>query len=72
MIKKYLLYPGKVYSQNDGDVHNISGYQLAKLYNVNLSECCMADSIAARKGQLEHLIKLKPRFDGDYTLPNTN
>jgi hypothetical protein len=37
--KKYILIPDYVISRTDGDLHYVDAMQLARLYNVPLSEC---------------------------------
>lgn len=76
---KYVLYPGHVRSQHDGDYHFISAKQLAQLYRVPMEECLVIDYEQARLlptreklalyNQAEHLIQLSPRYKGDYSLP---
>lgn len=39
MQKKYLVIPGKVTSQTDGDTHHIGAMRLIELYGVNPDEC---------------------------------
>lgn len=77
-MKKYLLCPGYVTSRTDGDRHYITADQLARLYRVNPSDCEVrqdaepweSPSLAAvRKQRHAGLIKLGPRYDGDYRLP---
>jgi hypothetical protein len=79
--KKYILYPGEVASKFDGDRHYIDAYRLAQLYKVRIDECFIADSrnvvpsnYFAWNGTIgfDHrnaLIKLYPRYDGDYKIP---
>lgn len=80
MTIRYLLCPGPVRSKRDGQVHHVPAMQLAHLYGVQLSECAILpgnrtpwDSRAretwlarANRGEV---IALRPRYDGDYTLP---
>lgn len=77
-MKKYLICPGYVISKNDGDRHYISANQLLRLYRVNPAECEVlkeADpweprSLAEqRERRYAGLIRLAPRYDGDYRLP---
>lgn len=67
-MKRYLLCPGYVISQTDGDLHYISAPKLARLYGVNLNEC-VSDSDRLQSRNNQHLTKLFPRFGGDYSLP---
>lgn len=78
---RYLLCPGPVRSRTDGQVHHVSAAQLARLYRVPMDECvtlprpgnpCATDlilSLMERSGPGGDLIRLHPRFDGDYRLP---
>lgn len=66
----YVLAPGWVRSRIDGDRHFTGAARLAALYGVPLRRCLA-------KGALgdflpEGAILLKPRFDGDYSLPVTS
>lgn len=75
---RYLLCPGTVRSRIDGDVHRISASQLAALYGVRMDECfVLADprfysflneQLLARVARGE-LIALRPRQNGNYSLP---
>lgn len=68
---KYVLHPGHVTSQTDGQRHYITSMQLAKLYGVSLRECWIVRSGEFWAGgrDTDRLIHLYPRYDGDYTLP---
>ncbi len=70
--KKYLLVPGYVKSQNDDDAHYISATRLALLYQVSLDDCEIYYADARHISTYPGLIRLKPRHDGDYTLPWRN
>ena len=76
MTIKYEVYPGNVTRKTDGQIHYITAHQLMRLYGVNPVECVVygpqywwmnghLSSAKAGKG----LIRLEPRYDGDYTLP---
>ncbi|WP_426106390.1 hypothetical protein [Massilia sp. TSP1-1-2] len=72
----YALYPGLVYSQSDGQRHRIQRNDLARLYGVRLADCItIAEADTANPGLRGHvayaatLIALRPRSDGNYTLP---
>ena len=69
MSAKYIVYPGTVTSQNDGDRHFIGFEKLCSLYGVNPAEAVDGWSREGFRADKANLIKLKPRFDGDYTLP---
>jgi hypothetical protein len=74
---KYVLCPGKVISINDGDRHYIGAMQLAKLYGVPVEECAIyepapwwtASLYQSAYREHEGLIRLRPRSDGDYRIP---
>jgi len=66
----YVLCPGWITSQNDGDQHYIDSLQLARLYGVSLRDCL----IRPARGSLHSAdcagkVFLHPRFDGVYRLP---
>jgi len=77
MMIKYVVCPGTVTSKTDGQQHYINAHQLMKLYRVRPEECVIHvpqgwwrlvdfDRAARRH---EGLIRLEPRYDGNYTLP---
>lgn len=76
---KYLLVPGLVRSQKDGETHHVTAPKLAMLYGVRMDECCELpwahpDNAIARRILLDRvqrgeLIALAPRDDGNYKLP---
>ena len=75
MHKKYAIFPGLVASKTDGQMHHVDARTLMTLYRVNAVECVviMPDvrpSIARIESQ--GLIALRPRFDGNYTLPDAD
>ena len=69
---KYMIHPGEVVSQFDGEIHYIEFSQLVKLYGVNPDECILAD---VRRPEtlyglnMNDYIHLYPRSDGKYELP---
>lgn len=75
---RYVLCPGMVTSQRDGQSHYIGAMQLARLYGVSLRECEIYEpapwwprsfyemAVERQKG----LPRLTPRYDGDYSLPS--
>jgi len=65
-MKKYILHPGFIYSNVDGDKHYISAFQLCLLYSVKWSECVVY--VSDNKEGMEDLISLYPRSDGNYKL----
>ncbi len=75
MTARYLLCPGPVRSRTDGDWHHVTASRLAMLYGVPMGECIVlpldwynGQCLRARVASGE-LIELRPRFDGNYTLP---
>lgn len=75
MPKKYLLCPGMVTSRVAGQTHFVDEHQLAKLYGVRMEECeVRPDRMFARFGwqPTPGLIRLEPRRDGKYVLPEDN
>lgn len=76
---KYLLCPGKVTSRVDGQIHHVSTANLIDLYGFASKECTTEEFInhlkefgarGAMDIKEEDLIRLAPREDGDYSLPN--
>jgi len=72
-MKKYLVIPGYVKSETDGEEHYVSCSQLCRLYKVNPAECIFIkddndwrwlDTINPKDW-----ITLTPRYDGNYSLP---
>ena len=68
MIKKYLVKEGYVIS-DDGDRHFINCKTLINLYNVNISECVLQYIDRRTIRDVEHLIVLTPKSNGDYNIP---
>jgi hypothetical protein len=70
MIKKYAVFSGEVYSQHDGDHHFVSADQLVRIFNLDRRECVLVQNEDDKRGRdFSGLIKLFPRYEGDYTLP---
>lgn len=68
--KKWLIMSDFVTSKTDGQRHFISADKLIKLYGVNPDECIILAHPTHTNGyDLEKLIILSPRYDGNYTLP---
>lgn len=64
---KYVVYPGEIASQKDGDRHFVSSRELMRLYGVHPEECIV--SCAGRPSRItEDLIPLFPRYDGNYSI----
>ena len=73
-MKKYLVIPGHVFSQNDDQQHYIGAGQLMRLYGVDPKECIIIDTVGLLRG-LEtgfygNMPQLVPRPNGDYRLPS--
>lgn len=74
---KYVIKPGFVTSQTDGQRHYISGMKLVDLYGVDLCECEIFEPAQWwptsfwRIAEERHkgLIELRPSNDGIYELP---
>lgn len=71
---KYVVFPGKVISKNDGDEHYIGAKKLMQLYGVSQRECLVISPNDPRRRDYDFgdLIELFPQYDGDYTLPDNN
>ena len=66
MSRKYVLCPGYVRSQFDGDEHYINERQLADLYGVKLEDC-MLETDKTRTDIWKHPANPQPYFLGiDY------
>lgn len=71
---RYIIHPGWVRSENDGDLHYISARTLMSLYQLNLHDPSIhyvVDQDGRGFGICETPgdIHLYPRADGDYSLP---
>ncbi len=69
MRKKYLIRPGYVISQSDGQRHWIGPAQLMHLYGVRPAECVIEGTPSARGYSPTALVLLAPKSSGDYALP---
>jgi hypothetical protein len=68
--KKWLVVPDFVTSKTDGQRHFINGQKLMELYGVDPEECIVVAHPTLTNGyDLEKLLILSPRYDGNYTLP---
>lgn len=72
-MAKYLVIPGHIPSKNDGQMHYVGYSTLVRLYRVDPDECTdCAPLLLPDGGQYipaKPLIELRPRYDGNYTLP---
>lgn len=68
---KYVVIGGYVTSRSDGDKHYINAMKLCELYKVNPAECLFAEEKHPHSlvGIGDGLPILRPRYDGNYTLP---
>lgn len=66
-MTRYVLHPGYVSSQHDGDLHFIGGPSLARLYGVNIRDCVFGDVREYREQPGD--VHLRPQPNGDYSLP---
>jgi hypothetical protein len=67
-VKKYMLFPGPVRG-SDGEVHNLSGQQLADCYGVWVEECYIIRNTVEWHGIIDKVPSLPhlfPRDDGRY------
>jgi hypothetical protein len=75
---KYVICPGKVTSQNDGQRHYIGYMQLMRLYGVDPRECEIHEPAPwwpesyyrIAEERQRGLPRLGPRYDGNYKLHN--
>ncbi len=65
--KLFAIFPGIVFSKNDGQRHHISGRSLIELYNLDPEECIIHTANDRTRGWLVNLIPLGPRSKGDYS-----
>lgn len=65
----YVLAPGYVTSKTDGDRHYITAEMLQQLYNVDLDQCVKEPRDKQDWLPPENAIYLRPRYDGNYSLP---
>ena len=81
MSKKYLVIADYVLSKNDGDRHFINCNKLMQLYAVHKEECiCVESEVYGRyyppldvlHRQYGGLIELRPKYNGDYSIPIKN
>lgn len=66
-MKKYVVWPGHVRSENDRDIHHIGYDDLIKLYGLAPSECILGNHDYPSH-LYENLIPLRPRSKGDYKI----
>jgi hypothetical protein len=72
-VIKYILYPGRVISNGDGNVVGVTGMDLVRLYGVKPSECVYHDKVHPRQLKeppYSEAKKLAPRRDGVYRKPD--
>lgn len=69
---KYAVYPGWCRDRSGNNEYYISFPELCKLYHVDPEECAMViepPSSHFTNPDVEGLIELRPRKDGNYDLP---
>lgn len=66
---EFLVVPGPVTSQTDGDRHYVNAWRLMDLFGVRADECVILKSAFMYK-KYEGLYFLTPQYDGDYSLPD--
>lgn len=65
---RFVLKPGEVVSQTDGQTHPVTARQLAELYRAPLGECRVYGEGYGSKTNFVGDVLLEPRFDGRYDL----
>ena len=70
---KYIVYPGRLCSKNDGDTHFISYSQLVALYKVDQRECIDFNTLCESEVRIlkesdEEYAHLHPMYHGNYEL----
>lgn len=70
--KKYLVVPGWVKSQNDGEMHFVNAPRLMQLYRVSPHECLVVNDRdeAIERGFGGDLLVLLPDPSGRYFIAN--
>ena len=66
---KYAVFPGKIRSKSDGDIHYISAEKLIRLYGVDPKECLIISDdrdLQRQRHRIDGLVQLHPRYHGDY------
>lgn len=79
-MKRYVLIPGIVISQTDGQAHYVSAPALAYLYGVDMRDCEVYEPAPywsesfyrIANERIKGLIRLTPRSDGNYSLSPTD
>ena len=66
-LKKYIVFPGIVWSKNDSDRHYIGYARLCRLYGISPEET-VDGSRHFRVADVMDLIVLSPCFEGDYVI----
>ncbi len=67
---KFAIHPGYVVSKNDGDIHYINAWELARLYRLKNDEYIIWDARAEKVFDRHELIHLYPNYNGRYGRPN--
>lgn len=66
----YVLFPGSVVSETDGQLHHITAPQLARLYGVDYKKCKVVCPNTRGYRKQKDDVELRPSFNGDYSLPD--
>lgn len=66
---KYLICPGYVLSQSDGQTHYINAITLVRLYGLKMGEYVVKGR--HYRHDMENLIYLYPKSNGDYSLTSS-
>lgn len=75
MKPRYLVIGGIVRSKTDGDYHYVYSRELAALYGLTSDDdvTLAEENGSFLKGfDMSSFIVLRPRYDGDYSLPTVN
>lgn len=66
MKQRYVLYPGPLKCEKDGQSHYVSASTLVRLYGVEMRDCVVFDPDPAnRRENYEKCIHLHPRCDDE-------
>ena len=70
-MRKYIVIGGYVISRHDCDKHYVNANRLMELYRVAPGDCITYENISEVPmiRNLDDFIVLRPREDGDYSLP---
>lgn len=68
--KKYIVVGGEVVSCTDRQRHYVNAFNLCNLYGLDREECYLVEGNDPKScvGLPRDLLRLYPRYDGNYTL----